>query len=294
MAILGVDLGGTKIAAGLVSAKAEVTHCREVPTLADQGYEVSRGQLDQLIAAMLGPEVEAIGICAPGPLDPISGVVANPPNLPGWRNIALAHETARKYGLPCRVENDANAAALAEARFGAGAGFDPVFYATLSTGIGTGLVSGGKVFHGAHGAAAEGGHVSVDYRSSVVCRCGVRGCIEALASGTAILRRAREAGFSVQNASELAALEDPAAVQLMEETTDMLAAWLGSMMTLFDPGVVVLGGGVTKLGEKLFGPLRRKTPACTLNPNAAGISIVPAALGRECGVVGAAAAFLSF
>lgn len=293
MAVLGVDIGGTKIAAGLLLPNGDFEDYREVPTLGDQGYAASRAQVDSLIEKMLRPDVQAVGICAPGPLDPLAGVVLNPPNLPGWRDIPLVREMDQRFGLPCRLENDANAAALAEARFGAGRGYDPVFYATLSTGIGTGVVIDGKVFHGARGAAAEGGHVSIDYRSETVCQCGVRGCIEALASGTAILRRARLAGLDVENASQLAMLEEPAAKSLLDETLCMLAAWLGAMITLFDPGIVVLGGGVTNLGDSLFVPLRQRTPAFTLNPHVGGIPILPAALGRNCGVIGAAAAFSS-
>jgi glucokinase len=183
MTVLGVDVGGTKIAAGCVNADAAVAGFRSIPTLASRGYEASLGQVWRAVEAFLSPEVEAIGICAPGPLDPKTGVVLNPPNLPGWHDVPLAKLAEERFGLPVQVENDCNAAGLAEALYGAGRGHSHVFYAAIGTGIGSGIVLDGKIFHGAHGAGAEAGHMSIDYRSSVLCGCGTPGCIEALASG---------------------------------------------------------------------------------------------------------------
>ncbi len=134
--------------------------------------------------------IRGIGICAPGPLDPATGVVINPPNLPCWRNFPLATRVAEIYRVPVKVENDANAAALAEAYWGAGRGYAHIFYACLGTGIGTGIVFEGCIYNGRTGAAAEGGHMSIDYRGPR-CGCGKPGCIEVLAAGPAIARRAR-------------------------------------------------------------------------------------------------------
>ncbi|MEN6536723.1 MAG: ROK family protein, partial [Bryobacteraceae bacterium] len=131
MAVLGVDIGGTKIAVGIVNDAAEVTNATTIPTRAGEGFDVSIGQVYKAIADCLRPDVRAIGICAPGPLNPKTGVVINPPNLPGWRNIPLAKLVGDRFGLPCRVENDANAAGLAEAHFGAAQGYSSVFYVTL-------------------------------------------------------------------------------------------------------------------------------------------------------------------
>src|SRR5438874_7864656 len=136
--------------------------------------------------------ISGIGICAPGPLDPTTGIILNPPNVPCWRNFPLADTIRDVHRVPVKVDNDANAAALAETRWGAGRGHQNVFYATIGTGIGTGIILDGKIYHGRTGSAGEGGHVSIDYRGPV-CGCGKPGCIEALASGTAIARRAREA-----------------------------------------------------------------------------------------------------
>ncbi len=191
MVVLGVDIGGTKIAAGVVNERAEVLDSATAPARASEGFEISIGQVYRVIEQRLADGVAAIGICAPGPLNPKTGVVLNPPNLPGWRNVPLAELVAKRFALPCRVENDANAAGLAETRFGAARGYSSVLYVTLSTGIGTGIILDGKIYHGKNGAAAEGGHVTIDYASSVICNCGTPGCVEALASGTAIARRGR-------------------------------------------------------------------------------------------------------
>jgi len=280
MTVLGVDLGGTKIAAARVNEGAEVLHSITLETRAAEGFETSITQLHRAIEQCLTGEVSAIGIAAPGPLDPRTGVILNPPNLPGWRDIPLAELVARRYELPCRVENDANAAGLAETLWGAARGCRHVFYATLSTGIGSGIILDGKIYHGAHGAAGEGGHVTIDWRSSAICNCGTPGCIEALASGTAIARRGRRPEDLVAG--------DP----LLEEICRMLAAWLGSVISLLDPEIIVIGGGVSKIGGPLFARLHDLVPGRTINQFAARTPIVPAELGDHAGLLGAAAVVL--
>jgi glucokinase len=265
--VLGVDIGGTKIATGLVNQHAEVSSVRSIPTLANQGYDVSIRQVWGAIEESITGDVKAMGICAPGPLNPKTGVVLNPPNLPGWHNVALQEMAQVRFGLRVRVENDCNAAGLAEARFGAGKGCSSVFYAAIGTGIGTGIILDGKIYHGKNGAAGEGGHVSIDYRSETVCRCGSWGCIEALASGHV--------------------LERTGAYDLNEMSVQ-LSAWLGSVVSLLDPDIIVIGGGVAKIGEPLFERLRAMVPTRTINPHARELPIVPAHFGAEAGIVGAA------
>lgn len=272
MTVLGVDIGGTKIATGRVNERAEVTGSRSTATRAAEGFDISLAQVWRSIEENLAPEVEAIGICAPGPLNPRTGVVLNPPNLPGWRNVPLASMAQEKFGVPVRLENDCNAAGLAEARYGAARGFSNVFYAAIGTGIGAGIILDGKIYHGQNGAAAEGGHVTIDYRSPVLCGCGTRGCIEALASGHALER---------MGAYDL------------DEIAERLGAWLGGIMSLLDPGIIVLGGGVAGIGDPLFSRLRAIVPKRTVNPYASTTPIAPAQFGAEAGVVGAAAAVLA-
>jgi glucokinase len=263
--VIGVDIGGTKIAAGRVNENAAVLASHTIPTRAAEGFGVSIEQVWRAIQPLMTPEVEAIGICAPGPLNPKTGVVVNPPNLPGWRDVPLTQLAQERVGLPVRLENDCNAAGLAEARFGAARGLANVFYAAIGTGIGSGIILDGKIYHGKNGAAGEAGHMTVDYRSDIVCGCGVHGCIEALASGRAV------------NGN-------------IDEIAIRLAAWLGGIVSLLDPDIVVLGGGVTQTGEELFARLRTKVPDWTVNPYAGMTPIVPA--HYESGIVGAAALWL--
>jgi glucokinase len=289
--VIGVDIGGTKIAAGQVSASGDTGLVVTLPTLAAEPLTNSLAQVESAIEQTLHPEVTAIGICAPGPLNPKTGVVINPPNLPHWRNVALAEHVARRFGLPCRVENDANAAGLAEYLFGAAKGAASVLYVTLSTGIGAGIIWNGRIYHGKNGAAAEGGHVTIDYRSSRICNCGTPGCIEALASGTAMAARA--GGMPAEQIAAAVAAGDPAAIAVLDETAEMLAAWMGSLISLLDPDVIVIGGGVSRMGAPLFDRLRAAVPKRTINQFAAETPIVPAALAANVGVIGAAAVMLA-
>src|SRR5580698_3975990 len=193
--IVGVDIGGTKVAAAMVTAAGEILQKTRVPMVTTGDAATGFAAVKEAIGAILSVAPEApitgIGICSPGPLDPQTGVVVNPPNLPGWRNFPLAELVSKAYRLPVRVDNDGNAAALAEALWGAGRGYRNVFCPTIGTGIGTGIVFDGRIYHGRTGAAAEGGHNTIDYRGPR-CGCGKLGCIEALASGPAIARRASE------------------------------------------------------------------------------------------------------
>jgi glucokinase len=262
--VIGVDIGGTKIAAGRVDDRAEIAASHTIPTRAADGFNVSLGQVWRAIEPMLDSSVDAIGICAPGPLDPRTGVIINPPNLPGWRDIPLAQLAREKFGRPVRIENDCNAAGLAEARFGAARGFANVFYAAIGTGIGSGIILDGKIYHGKNAAAGEAGHVTIDYRSETICGCGTPGCIEALASG-------RFTGD-------------------LDEHATRLAAWLGGIVSLLDPDIIVLGGGVTEIGDPLFSRLRALVPRWSINPYASETPIVPARF--RSGIIGAAALWI--
>jgi glucokinase len=267
--VLGVDIGGTKIIARRVSGDADVSGSTFLPTRAAEGFDVSISQLWTAIDQTITSDVTMIGICAPGPLNSKTGVILNPPNLPGWVDIPLAALAEKKFGLPVRIENDCNAGALGEALYGAGRGHSIVFYAAIGTGIGAGIVLDGKLFRGAHDAAGEAGHVTVDYRSPVICTCGAPGCIEALASGSAIEH------------SRTAALDH----------VDELAAWLASIVSLLDPGIIILGGGVLggPVGVPMLSRLREQMPKRTVNPYASQIPIVEPQLGALSGVIGAAA-----
>jgi len=250
--------------------------------------------------------ISGIGICAPGPLDPRTGVVINPPNLPGWRNFPLAAEVSKAYRLPVRVDNDGNAAALAEALWGAGRGHRNVFYATLGTGIGTGIVFDGRIYHGRTGAAAEGGHVTIDYHGPR-CKCGKLGCIEILASGTAIARRASEKIAAGRSSAilELAGghldritgemvgqaylAGDSLAREILEETATFLSAWLGTIVDLLEPDVMIIGGGAASMLQPFLEDVRNQLPHWSVNSRVQEIPLVMAHYGADAGIAGGAA-----
>jgi glucokinase len=315
---LGVDVGGTKVAAGLVTSRGEILSKVRVPMTSREDAAAGLRSVEEAIDAALSAEparkalIAGIGIVSPGPVDPLRGIVVNPGNLPCWRNYPLVAEITKSRGLPTILDNDANAAALAEARWGAGAGYPSVFYVTIGTGIGTGLVLDGSIYHGRTGAAAEGGHVSIDYRGPL-CPCGKRGCIEALAAGPAVARRARErlaargveartlfalaGGDPAAVTAEIVAKAwhdgDPLATALLEETADLLAIWLGNMIDLFDPDVIVVGGGMGELIAAWFGPMRQQITKWCVNSQCGAIPLVRAHYGEDSAIAGGAALCIS-
>ena len=191
--VLGVDIGGTKVAAGPVNEGGEILYKVRVSMVADRTAANAMTCVHEAIQSALQstPEpVRAIGISSPGPLDPKRGIILKTPNLPCWQDFPIREEVEQKYGLPTRLENDANAAGLAEAIWGAGLAYDSIFYATVGTGVGTGIIQNKHIFHGRTGAAAEGGHMTIDYNAPVRCGCGKKGCVESMVSGPAIAVRA--------------------------------------------------------------------------------------------------------
>lgn len=306
---VGVDIGGTKVAAGLVNEKGEITSSLRVPMVVSGSPQDGLAAVITAIAKVLPQDsraVRGIGICSAGPLDPDAGVILNPPNLPCWTNYPLVEMVQRQRSVPVKLDNDANGAALAEARWGAGRGYGNVFHVTLGTGIGTGIVFDGKIYHGRTGAAGEGGHVSIDYRGPI-CMCGKPGCIEVLASGTAIVRRVRErvAAGGKSGISEIAggrpesitgevvakaiAAGDALAREVMSESADMLALWLSNMVDVLDPDIIVIGGGAAALYQSFFDQIRKRTPEFAINPRAHEVPIVAARYGTESGIAGGAA-----
>lgn len=311
---IGVDVGGTKVAAGLVDSDGTVTCQCRIPmngTDGAAGLAAVNSAINAVLKAAdtdlrLRGRVSGIGICAPGPLDPQTGIVINPPNIPGWRNFPLAAEISKAYGLPVRVDNDGNAAALAEALWGAGRGYRNVFCATIGTGIGTGIVFDGQIYHGRTGAAAEGGHMSIDYRGPR-CACGKRGCIEALASGPAIARRACEkisagrrssileqAGGRMDSiTSEMVGRAyvacDLLAKDILDETAGYLAVWLGNIVDLLEPDVMIVGGGAASMLRTSLAEIRDELPKWSVNSRCREIPLVTAQYENDAGIAGGAA-----
>ncbi|PYT36069.1 MAG: ROK family protein [Acidobacteria bacterium] len=308
---IGIDIGGTKVAGGLVDACGEI-HVRSRTPMVTTG-DASKGlaAVSAAIQALFPdaaerPRIEAIGICAPGPLNPLTGMIINPPNLAIWHNYPLAKEMRRLYNVNVKIDNDANAAALAEAKWGAGRGYRNVFYASIGTGIGTGIIFDGRIYHGRTGAAAEGGHIGID-SNGPTCNCGKHGCIETLAAGPAIGRRGGQklSRYPKSLLGELAngnadavtsemvgrayAARDPAAEEVIRETLDLLAYWLGSIIDLLEPEVIVIGGGVSTMLAPCLNEIRERWRGACLNPAPMEIPLVLARYGEDAGIAGAAA-----
>lgn len=311
---IGVDVGGTKVAAGFVDRRGEIHEHTRVPMnsrgSAEEGLAAVTSAIDELLKLAPGKNTTGrpIGICAPGPLDPRTGVVLNPPNVTCWRNYPLAAEVARRYGGPVKLENDAKSAGLAEALWGAGRGYQNVFYTCIGTGIGAGILFDGRIYHGRTGAADEAGHLVIDYHGPV-CGCGKRGCIEALASGTSIAKKARarleEPAGRKSAMLELAggkmdavtsevvarayARGDSLAGEVLLETVELLTIWLGNIVDLLEPDVIIVGGGVAAMLDPFFGKIREQLPRWSLNKRCLEIPIVRARYGEESGIAGGAA-----
>jgi len=291
-AFLGLDIGGTKLAAGIARADGKVLAEARAPSRALEGPDsmirrlVALGR-DAVWDARLGTtDIAAIGIGCGGPLDPERGVVLDALNNPGWVDVPIVAMVEEALGRPTFLENDANAGALAEHRYGAGRGVDDMVYLTISTGIGAGVISGGRLLHGANGNAGELGHVSVDHRGRR-CRCGGIGCLEAYASGTNIAERA-----GMPSAEDVVAAVrrgERHATAVWSETVELLGAAIASIVNAFNPRRVVLGGGVTRAGDVLFEPVRRIALQRAMPQLAAVVDILPAALGERTGILGAVA-----
>ena len=315
---IGVDVGGTKIAAGIVDFHGKIVAHTRAPMNChgtdEEGLASVLAAIESLFAQdpAARKQVQRIGICAPGPLDPRTGVVINPPNVPCWRDFPLADEIAKRHSVIVKVDNDANAAGLAEYLWGAGRGIRNVFYVTLGTGIGSGIILDGKIFHGRTGSAAEGGHVTIDLNGPL-CNCGKKGCIEILASGTAIARRARErVKQSPQLGAQLLALAggdasairsemigkaaedgDALAKEILAQTCEYLAVWLGNIVDLVEPEVIILGGGAAEMLRPYFSEIQKRMKNWCVNSRYLEIPIVPAFYGENAGIAGGAALCIS-
>jgi glucokinase len=275
---------------------------------AEQGFRAVCDAIDAVMRHDAAKRVEAIGLCSPGSVDSKSGTVLRTANLPCWRNFPLARRIAKHYRFPTRLINDANAAALAEARWGAGKGHSNVFYVTLGTGIGTALVLEGRIHEGRTGGAGEGGHMTINFRGPL-CGCGKRGCVELYASGTAIAKRARNlmqrggigrsrilkmaggrvSGVTTEIVCKAASRGDRLAKKIMQEAAEFLAIWLGGMIDLLEPEIIIFGGGLGAVMLSFRGHIQQKLDIWAINPQWKKVRIVRASFGPESALVGAAA-----
>ncbi len=304
---VGVDVGGTKVAAGVVDEQGQVlARVRRATTAQVPGAAeaVITQVVHELGAAF---PVEAVGVGAAGLVDETRSIVRFAPNL-GWREQPLRAQLEEATGLPVVVENDANAAAWAEYRFGAARGRDDVVMLTVGTGIGGALVLGGRLHRGRYGLAGEVGHLVLD-KDGRHCGCGRRGCWEQYASGNALLRTARNRaaqdrerarillsygdgtpeGIAGPHVTAAAQAGDLVALETFEEVGYWLGRGMAELAAVLDPGSYVVGGGVSEAGELLLGPARREFVAHVVGADVRPIAeILPAGLGNLAGVVGAA------
>ncbi|OPZ29665.1 MAG: Glucokinase [Lentisphaerae bacterium ADurb.BinA184] len=295
-AYIGIDKGGTRHTLALADGAGTVMDRRQYAAARAAGAQAEiaqlRAALTELfaVAAARGLEVAGIGVSFGGPVDPASGEVLMSHHVAGWEHLPLARVLAEGFGVPAWLENDANVGALGEWRFGAGRGCQDLFYINVGTGIGGGVIANGRLVHGVMNLAGEIGHMTVQ-PGGPLCTCGRHGCLESLASGSAIERQYRERSGTARSGREilaLAAAGDPVARETVSATADWLALGIGAAVSLFSPELVVVGGGLGEAGPVLFEPLRRRLPDYVI-PQRREVRVVPAALGYDAGVRGAIA-----
>jgi glucokinase len=300
--IIAVDIGGTQIrAASYRRGSLEPLQIQRTPT---RGEGAAFERMCALIQS-IWPEhatVEKIVVALPGPIDPETGVIFSAPNIPGWENFAIGPELEKRFGVTCKIGNDANLAALGEWRFGAGQGHHNVLFLTISTGIGGGVISDNRLLLGAHGLATEVGHIAV-LPDGPLCSCGQRGHLEALACGPAIARYVHAqiaAGvpsslgskekISAHDVSKAAAHGDELAIHALARAGTHIGQALATFLHLFNPSVVIFGGGVSFSGKFLLDPVRVSLEKHVMNKSYLhDLVITHAALGDDAGLMGALA-----
>lgn len=308
---IGIDVGGTNVKIALVDDNGKIIYSNSVPTYAKMGYEYTVNNIKQAIKDLMKEtnttpsDIEGIGFDFPGQVDCKTGVVKLAPNIPGWVNVPIAQMIEDEFHIPTRIDNDVRCAALGELKFGAGRGCENFICITVGTGIGSGIVINGKVVRGATNAAGELGHIKLQMNGGPICGCGDTGCLEAFASGPAIVAMAQDyiKGGKSTKFREMAAVEggeitpymvakaaeegDPVAKRIFEIVGEYIGIGLTSVINLLNPERVIIGGGVAESGELLLGPIKKtiKERAMVVAGNA--VEIVPAQLGNSAGVIGA-------
>lgn len=307
-AVLGLDIGGTKLAAGVVDPDGRVRSHLRAPTPAsatdwqpaiDSLLELGHRAMEA--AGVSHSDIAAVGIGSGGPLDAPAGRITRPPNLPAWDDVPVARLVEASFARPTFLENDANAAALASVRWGTWMGTKDLVYMTISTGVGAGVLIDGKLLKGSSGNVAEVGHAVVAWRGRA-CDCGQRGCAEAYVSGRSIARRAVEAigagrssmlssipAITAADVSAAAAMGDELSVEVWDETTEILGALVTSILNIFEPEAVILGGGVTAAGPMLLDPVLAYARTHALSSAGRAATVAITNHGGAIGILGSAA-----
>lgn len=310
--ILAMDLGGTKFVAAVVTSTGEIVSRQYKLTLADEGPEaVIRRMLETIDdltrdAGFTSSSLSAIAIAAAGAIDSARGIVTASPNLPGWRDIPLKDRVEKATRICTVVLNDASAAALGEHAYGAGRGVRNLIYITVSTGIGGGIIIDGKLYGGACGSAGEIGHTTIDI-NGLRCSCGNIGCLETLASGKAVAREARRLissgakscilelaegelqNVTAQTVSTAAQKGDAVAKAIIAKAADYLGVGLVNLVNIFNPEMIIVGGGVSKMGDCLLDGAAKVVSERAFQLPAQAVRIVPSQLGDNAGILGAVA-----
>lgn len=304
--VIGIDLGGTKISGALADLEGKVIKQYTLPTNAFEGEVPVLNRIIEVIETVLKEagkttnEIKAIGIGSPGPLDAKKGIIITTPNLP-FKNFKLVEPIREKFGIPTYLDNDANVAAIGENVFGAGKGTENMVFVTVSTGIGGGAIINGKIYRGNTCNALEIGHITLQ-KDGPRCNCGNYGCAEALASGTAIGKRAKETvaegkETTLKNYENVTSYEvfqeagkgDKVAAEILDTSLNYLGICVANIITSFDPEMVIIGGGVSKGGSIVFEKIEQVVKERCFDAMAASCKIVPAGLGTDAGVIGAVA-----
>ena len=312
--VVGIDIGGTKLATVVADTAGNILHKVRKPTLAERGPEYALQLLFDMVhetielAGLERTAISAIGVSCGGPLDTETGIVYSPPNLPGWDALPLKALLESEFEIPVTIENDANASALAEYRFGGGRGYNAVLYMTMSTGIGGGIVLDGQVYHGANDNAGEVGH-QILIPDGPLCGCGKRGCLEALCSGPAIARRAQAAvrnekalatalldlaggrveALRSEHVLEAARHGDALALRLVRETAYYMGWGIANLVNILNPDIVLLGTIAIAAGDLLLNPIRKTVSEFAMTRPAEAVKIAPAQLGEALGDLAAVA-----
>jgi len=309
--VLAIDLGGTKIITAIVSNSGQMMAQERCLTLADEGPPSVINRLLSAVDYILSlknmepSQLDSISIAAAGGIELEQGLVTSSPHLPGWHNVPLRDIVKKKYRVVTFLLNDASAAALGEYRFGSGKGVNNLILLTVGTGIGGGIIINGRLYQGSSGSAGEIGHMTIDVNGPE-CTCGNIGCLETLVSGTTMAGEAKRRIAQGEKSSllELVAgkLEDitaeeigvaarggdSLALDIITEAATYLGVGMVNLVNIFNPEMIVVGGGVAKLGELLLEPARRVVKERAFPVSAQAVRIVPARLGDEAGVYGAA------
>jgi glucokinase len=299
---VAVDIGGTQIRAAAYEPNSLIPSCnhRTRTRAAEPGVF---DRLVQSVEAVWQPgKVAAIGIASPGPLDPHTGTILDTPNIPEWIDFPVGAKLRERFGVPVYLENDANLAGLAEWQYGAGKGHNDLMYFTISTGIGGGVISSGCLVQGFRGMGAEVGHMIID-PDGPLCGCGHYGHLESFSSGTAIARYVNEQLHAGQTSSlqsqpkvsaaqvaEAALKGDALAISALERAGHYLGIGIANYLAIFDPSMLIFGGGVSQAGELLFKPFRESLKKHIFHPHYLdNLVIAQAALGDDAGLLGALA-----